>query len=262
MGGDALKPITFARLDKVLASFSPARGLGVDNWNPRVFLMLLRETRLRLLDLLHLWEESPSLEVLGGEKLIHFIDKAGGGVGPIGLISVVLCIWSKIRSEEAREWERQHAQPFDWGSAEQPCEKASWEHNLLCGWARSKGLSVLSFIADLEKFYEFASHADLLAEATATNFKKKVAAGALLHLRRPAGHQLQEVGLRVFQRSRDNTRRMLGGNGDCEVVALEAPPKHRGHVPDGQGQERHRRYCSPGDRPREDDHHPNGASHA
>ena len=63
------------------------------------------------------------------------------------------------------------------GEATQPCEKTSWEHNLLCAWARSKGLSVISFIADLEKFYEFASHADLLAEATATNFNKTLLRG-------------------------------------------------------------------------------------
>ena len=115
--------------------------------------------------------------MLGGETLIHFIDKAGGGVRPIGIAVPILRVWSKIRGEEARVWERQHAQPFVWGTAAQPCEKASWEHNLLCAWVGSKGLCVLSFISDLEKFYEFAAHTDLMAEAAATNFNKRLLRG-------------------------------------------------------------------------------------
>lgn len=106
-----LDDITLVHLDKACEQYPASAGKGGDNVNPRSFLLLPRETRLRLLDLLHLWELKP-LCFQDCVTLVAVLPKAAGGLTPIGVTIVLLRIWSRIRSDECSRWERAHNEPF------------------------------------------------------------------------------------------------------------------------------------------------------
>ena len=160
-------------LDDALAQYPTTRRSGIDNWNPRVFNHLPPDFRLRLLDVMELWEENPEMFIETVTSII-FIDKPDGGNRPIGLIISVLTVWSRIRAETCKEWEADHSEDFFWGASAQPAEKVGWEHNMLAAWAKAKGLSMVILMADIQKIYERVDHADLQTEAAATGFNIKL----------------------------------------------------------------------------------------
>ena len=111
-------------LDDALAKYTPTRGSGIDNWNPRAPKHLPPDFRLRLIDVVELWEENPEMFVETVTSVI-FIDKPDGGNRPIGLIISVLTVWSRIRAETSKEWEADHSEDFFGGTSGQPAEPTS-----------------------------------------------------------------------------------------------------------------------------------------
>ena len=79
-------------------------------------------------------------------------------------------MWSRLRSQVAKEWERSHDARFFWSGKGKACDKAGWCHNILAGYARYLGVDVATLFADIEKFYEFVSHEVLRNEAHAGGF--------------------------------------------------------------------------------------------
>ena len=173
IGGDDLEPLTLELLDVTLRSYPEITGLGMDNLNPRSLLFLPTAFKQRILDLLHRFESRPEvlIELL---TLFCFIPKDSGGVRPIGLLIALVRIWSRMRSKTCAEWEKANDHKFFVGKAGRTCEKSGWEHNIVSAYARAKGLDVITFIADLAKFYEHIRHRDLLLEAKATGFNLKL----------------------------------------------------------------------------------------
>ena len=96
IGADALPAITLDELNGVLNKSRADAGLGKERLHPRTILLLSDDYKLRLIDLFYAWENSPtkSANLL---TLIIFLDKATGGVRPIGLTCFLLYLWSKLR---------------------------------------------------------------------------------------------------------------------------------------------------------------------
>jgi hypothetical protein len=146
-----LERSTVHRLDKVLATYPERVGLGNDCLHPRSFLLLPRSSRQRLIDIMHTWERSPK-RPLDWVNVIVFLTKLTGGLRPIGLAVSVMRVWSRIRSEEAGDWEAQHDAGFFWGAKGKTCDMAGWCHNILAGFARHAGFEVATLFGDIEKF--------------------------------------------------------------------------------------------------------------
>ena len=173
-----LPPITLERLDEVLKTYGENTGLGADNLHPRSFLLLPVSFRLRLIDIMRKWESKPTML----EEWLHLIvfrPKKDGGLRPIGLTVSILRTWSRMRHTEAAQWEREHDQPFFWGSTGRACDRAGWAHNLWEESATSAKEEVASFFADIEKFFGNVSHLKLHQEGLATNFPPKLLRAAM-----------------------------------------------------------------------------------
>ena len=167
--GESLPPLTIEMLDRTLASYRDALGLGADKLHPRAILELPEDSRLRKLDLLHAWE-ADLLALKQFLTMVVFLDKPEGGFRPICLICCLLRVWSKMRQPIAKRWEADHAAEFFWGSATRSCERAGWVHNAFVAFSKHAGLEAITCFADLEKFYEHVAHQDLYDEAVATRF--------------------------------------------------------------------------------------------
>eukprot|EP00959_Pyramimonas_sp_CCMP1952_P198860 4159248-Pyramimonas_sp.AAC.1 len=93
---------------------------------------------------------------------MFFLDKPDGRVRPIGLLCLVLRLWSRLRQPYCRAWEKNHAEVFYWGTgAHNTCERAGWVHNLLGGFCKEVGFECGSVLVDLNRFYENIRHLDL-----------------------------------------------------------------------------------------------------
>ena len=167
--GQQLPPITLAELDNVLKRYKECTGLGSDQLHPRSLAQLPEEYRIRMIDLFHLWEAQPQALMDFLTKVI-FLDKPDGGVRPICLTCAFLRIWSRLRQPVAKQWEAEHSAEFFWGSGTKSCERAGFVHNVFVAYCKHTGLSSVTCLADLEKFYEHVSHEVLYQEAVETGF--------------------------------------------------------------------------------------------
>ena len=161
--------------DAVCKKYPVARGPGWDNLHPRSVLLLPRELRQALVDIMHLWEENPvALKRL--ISLIVFIPKAeGGGSRPIAKTVLILRLWSKLRSPIAREWEDLVDNSFFVGGRGRECDTTVWLHNLLASWAGARGLETASVIADLDNLFREYSAPPFAHRGGQNGFQQKVA---------------------------------------------------------------------------------------
>ena len=59
--GPALPPLVFERFIEVLSLYKEGAGLGIDDFNPRSWLLLPKDFLERFLDILHAWEANPHM---------------------------------------------------------------------------------------------------------------------------------------------------------------------------------------------------------
>ena len=165
----ARTPLPDLKLDKlqeVLHLYQADAGLGADDLNPRSWLMLPLPFLLRLIDILHAWAAAPHM-IEEWVHLIIFKPKPGGGFRPIAQLVSVLRVWSRLRHEQAAEWEAQHLSSFFWVVEGRPSDRAGWEHNLYDEAALGQGDLTASFFGDIENFYDNVSHHILWEESQA-----------------------------------------------------------------------------------------------
>ena len=101
-----LPPILLQRLIEVLGTYKATTGLGIDEQNPRSWLLLPPIFLIRLITIIHSWEQHPAMI----EELKHrivFKAKPEGGFRPIAQMVSLLRVWGKLRHDMAAEWERQ-----------------------------------------------------------------------------------------------------------------------------------------------------------
>ena len=100
-----LPRLTVKDLDRVCKLYSPATGLSWECFNPRWILQLPEEFKVRLLDIIHLFEDKPEV-VQMWISVVVFLPKPAGGVRPIGLLFFVLRLQSRLRQPVTAAWER------------------------------------------------------------------------------------------------------------------------------------------------------------
>ena len=170
---EQLPPITLTELDEALGSFKHKLGLSVSGGHPRSWLALPSEFKLCRIDMMHCWEACPKLaqEIL---TLMIFLGKPDGGLRPIGLIEAVLKVWSKNRRRLSKQWEAEHDLPAFGGMSGKPADRAGWVHNLLQGFALSRGWDTATLGTDLQNVYETVDHDMLMVEAKETRYPLKL----------------------------------------------------------------------------------------
>ena len=151
------------RLIEVLGTYKAFTGLGIDEQNPRTWLLLPTIFLVRLIAIIHSWEMYPAM-LDEWTHLIVFKAKQEGGFRPIAQMVSLLRVWGKLRHDMAAEWERYSQAPFFWGVAGKPCDRAGWEHNLHEEAATALGETTASLFGDIDKFYDNVAHHHLWRE--------------------------------------------------------------------------------------------------
>eukprot|EP00959_Pyramimonas_sp_CCMP1952_P090221 1888632-Pyramimonas_sp.AAC.1 len=128
----------------------------------------------RLVDLMVLREADPQLSARWPTLMVFLGKPDGSGVRPIALICSILRVWGKVRRDEAKLWEDQHAAGVFWGVRDRECDRAGWVHQTMAHYARSKGMQSATLATDLDKLYERICHAILFAEAEAVKFSTRL----------------------------------------------------------------------------------------
>eukprot|EP00971_Amphidinium_carterae_P327750 6459262-Amphidinium_carterae.2 len=141
--GEQLPRITLAELKACIKQSNPKKAAGVDSWSARSWLGLSDDMLLRIIDILHLFEEALKVPAAWC-TLVVLLDKPDGTHRPVGLTTQIWKIWGRIRMPLARHWQRQHAPRAVWAMEGKSCLRAAWEAQLRTEAARADSLESAS----------------------------------------------------------------------------------------------------------------------
>ena len=119
---EATPPISAQDVLDATRTFPPSTGLGWDAFHPRLLLQLPLCLIEAFAEILNRWEQDPRT----GQMwliLVVFLDKATGGVRPIGLLPLWARVWSRIRHKLCAIWER--SLDADFSGAAIPAQRAT-----------------------------------------------------------------------------------------------------------------------------------------
>ncbi len=118
-------------------TFPEATGLGWDNLHPRALARLTSSLLRRLVTVilaaerLGRWPSSIAL------VLIALLPKPDGGLRPIGLMPMLVRLWSRVRRSVAVQWELANARPYFYGGPRRGALVAAWRQAFRADAARA-----------------------------------------------------------------------------------------------------------------------------
>ncbi len=139
---------------QMLKELNDDRALGVDNWAPKEWQELPDEAIEALIDIIMMMEEEVAIPAQALLNIVALIPKPQGGDRPVALMSLVYVLWTRIRSEEFKEWDEARLKHWDDAVQGSSALKAALRRRMLDeveveleGWTAS-------VYWDLEKFFD------------------------------------------------------------------------------------------------------------
>ncbi len=212
---DELDDITLEQFDKACGSFKVAAGLGSDQWSPRAILALPAKGRMALAHMLRTIERVACWGWQMYVVVIGMLGKAGGGERPIGLLTMVARIWTRIRKPLASGWCSALAGFWDDAVAHHSSLRAAMRRCVQNEAAHVLGLDVANILWDAEKYY------DSLSIAILAGLAKELAYPATLlrlSLLMDLGTRFLKAG-RAFGNARTPSNSIIAGDGQASQKA-------------------------------------------
>jgi len=137
-----------------------------DGLHPRHFALLPIQAIAALLMILHAAEASGLCPQQVEEVIIALIDKAQGGLRPLGLLRSLVRVWGRTRRGLLVDWEHHNAsQPFFAASRGRSALDAVWRRSFRAETGAAGQMVSAATLWDLKKCYEHVVHWRLASKA-------------------------------------------------------------------------------------------------
>ncbi len=146
-------------------TFAEGTGLGWDNLHPRAILRLPRRLLQRLVDILLAAERIGRWPQAIALVLISLLPKPDGGLRPIGLMPMVIRLWSRTRRIVAQRWEAAWSRPYFYAGPRKGALVASWRQAFRADVARAVAAKYAQALLDIIKCFEHVPYQALVDEA-------------------------------------------------------------------------------------------------
>ena len=149
-----LEPIRGRDLAVHGKTFRETTGIGSDDFHPRWFGWLPTELLDNFAKLLNNAERHGVWPEQLYSILVCLIPKAEGGVRPIGLLTSLVRVWSRIRKVEVQRWRELNFCDYKFAANGRSAETAVWRQSVLEEAAATRGKATASELVDLTNAYE------------------------------------------------------------------------------------------------------------
>ena len=151
-------PITGEMIREAALSFPIDTGLGADNLAPRAIARLSMKKLDALARLFMECEARGDWDKAVELVLIVLLPKTDGGKRPIGLFPTPCRIWMRIRSTEAKRWERANASDSIYAGPSMGAQRAAWQIAFQAEAAALDTQHYAQSMLDLVKAFEKVPH--------------------------------------------------------------------------------------------------------
>ena len=214
--GEELTPITVDRLEKAVMTFPAQTGLGWDGVHPRAIKRLPRVLKEELVTIIEVAERTGQWPKYSDEVVVNLLEKPAGGFRPINLFGLVQRVWTRVRKEDARAWEKRNDRPYLYAGVGRSANNAAWLMAARAELATSDGIVYAQVMLDLVKAFEYVPYDKMVEAAVAMGYPIW-----MLRLSVAAYKATRRVGvLKAMSRS-VRPRRGIGAGGGLAIVELK-----------------------------------------
>ena len=162
-----MSKITVTRLEQAVKSFPARTGLGWDAVHPRAIARLPHSLKVGLVGIFEDAEQNGRWPVQSDEVVVTLLPKPVGGFRPINLFGMLQRVWTRLRREDARAWEKKHDRAYLYAGKGRSANNVAWVMAARAELAASKKIEYAQVQLDLVKAFEFVRH-DKLYEGAAS----------------------------------------------------------------------------------------------
>ena len=98
--------------------------------------------------------------------------KPAGGFRPINLFGVIQRLWTRVRREDARRWEKQHDRPYLYVGVGRSANNAAWMMAIRAEMAKMDQVEYAQVQLDLVKAFEYVPHLHWCKGAALLNYPR------------------------------------------------------------------------------------------
>ena len=157
--GDDLPSLLVEELLEASRTFPTEKGLGWDQWHPKVIERLSHSTLLLLVAILMECERTGEWPAGVALVLIALLPKTDGGFRPIGLLPTTTRLWMRAMRKAARRWEELNEREWLYAGKGKGANVAAWKQVLFADLAATMKHSAeyVQTLLDLTKAFDFVS---------------------------------------------------------------------------------------------------------
>ena len=169
-----LTELTVERLDKAAMTFPIRTGLGWDGIHPRAVTRLPHKVKVLMVELFSAAERVGRWPAASHEVVVCMLAKPSGGFRPINLFGLLQRLWTRIRREDARDWEKKNDRPYMFAGEGRPANTAAWLMAARAELAVGVGEAYAQAQLDLVKAFEYVVHRVLATGARKLAYPPKM----------------------------------------------------------------------------------------
>ena len=172
MEDGAVTPLTVEKMDRAAVTFPTRTGLGWDGIHPRAVVRLPHSLRAMLVRIMAEAERVGRWPRASHEVVVNMLAKPTGGFRPINLFGMIQRLWTRIRREDARIWEKRHDRTYMYAGVGRAANNAAWMMAIRAEMARMDKVEYIQVQLDLVKAFEYVPHAELCSGAAQLGYPR------------------------------------------------------------------------------------------